>query len=121
MYCFIRADLPIEQQIVQAAHSALEAGRDLGKPSSNSRLILLEAKSQDQLLKISQRLAAAGIKFRMFYEPDHNRGYTSITTEPISQDEDRAFFKKYTLYKFKAETAYSAREEFSASFGELND
>lgn len=34
----------------------------------------------------------------MFYEPDHETGFTAIATEPI-YGEDRKFFKKFKMYK----------------------
>lgn len=113
MYTFIRTDLPIEQQIVQAAHSALEAGRDLGKPLGHSYLILLEAKSQDQLQKISNALSDQCIKFSLFHEPDYDRGYTSLTTEPLDPDDPRrTFFKKYSMYKYRPAKSFSTADEF---------
>ena len=106
---FIRTDLPIEQQIVQAAHAALEAGRDLEKPKSISHLILLKVDSQDELIKISEDLTRLNIQYHMFYEPDYNRGYTSIATEPI-YDRNPYFFK-HSLYKYKPKRSYSQQDE----------
>lgn len=103
VYTFIRQDLPIEQQIVQAAHSALEAGRDLGKPDSVSNLILLGCQDQESLLQIADRLKFNNIKYSLFYEPDYDRGYTSLTTEPLFDREQRRVLSKYSLYKFKPE------------------
>ena len=113
MYTFIRTDLPIEQQIVQAAHSALEAGRDLGKPKGHSHLILLEAKHQDALLKISNALKNLDIKFSLFHEPDYNRGYTSLTTEFLDPDDPRrAYFRKHSMYRYRPEKSFSTTNEF---------
>lgn len=103
VYTFIRTDLSFEQQIVQAAHSALEAGRDLGKPDSESNLILLGVKNQESLLQIAERLKYHEIKYSLFYEPHNNRGYTSLTTEPLMEMEKRRVLSKYSLYKFKPE------------------
>lgn len=111
VYTFIRTDLPIEQQIVQATHSALEAGRDLGKPETTSHLILLEAKSEDALLRIADQLKQQDIRFSLFFEPDDNRGYTSLTTEPITDNEKRRYFSKHSLYRFNAKRSYSTKDE----------
>ena len=106
---FIRTDLPIEQQIVQAAHAALEAGRDLENPKSISHLILLKVDSQDDLIKVSEDLTQLNIRYRMFYEPDDDRGYTSIATEPIY---DRTpYFFKHSLYRYNPSRSYSQRDE----------
>ena len=101
VYTWIRTDLPIEQQIVQAAHSALEAGRSHHKPQAVSHLILLEAKSEDHLCRIAEDLDLLGIAHHMFFEPDYDRGYTSITTEPLYTKEQRKYFFKHNLYKFQ--------------------
>ena len=53
VYSIIRTDLSIEDQIVQTAHSALEAGRELGTPNTHTHLILLEIKSQDAALLLT--------------------------------------------------------------------
>lgn len=87
--------------MVQLAHSALEAGRDLGKPLTPSHLILLGAKSEAHLLDIAQALTLQEIKFSLFYEPDYDTGYTSLTTEPLYSEAARKYFKKFSLFKFK--------------------
>lgn len=116
VYTFIRTDLPIEQQIVQAAHSALEAGRELGNPETTSHLILLEAKSQEYLLRIADTLKQKNIRYHLFYEPDYDRGFTSLTTEPITDKELRKHFSKHSLYRFKAERAFSTKDEAHFNF-----
>ena len=111
VYTFIRTDLPIEQQIVQAAHSALEAGREFGTPNTPSHLILLEAKSQYHLERIADELEQKEIRYHMFYEPDDDRGYTSITTEPLTDDSKRKYFSKHSLYRFNAKRSFSTKDE----------
>ena len=112
VYTFIRTDLPIEQQIVQAAHSALEAGRDLGKPKGHSHLILLEAKNEAALIKFSQAIKDLDIKFSIFHEPDFDRGYTSLTTEFLDPaDPRRAYFRKHSMYKFRPSKSFSTQDE----------
>lgn len=103
--------MPIEQQIVQAAHSALEAGRELGTTTTPSHLILLEAKSEDALLRIAEQLEQQDIRFHLFFEPDNNRGYTSLTTEPLYDNEKRRYFSKHSLYRYNAKRSYSTKDE----------
>lgn len=110
-YTWIRTDLPIEQQIVQAAHSALEAGREFQKPDAISHLILLEAESEHHLRKIGDELTELGIKYHTFFEPDHNRGYTSLTTEPITSKAIRKHLRRHTLYKYCPTSAYGCKDE----------
>jgi hypothetical protein len=96
---------------VQAAHSALEAGRELGQPGRISHLILLEAKSEEHLHSIAQDLTELGIRYHLFFEPDHNRGYTSLTTEPLFTKAQRKYFFRHKLYEFRAERSYGCKTE----------
>lgn len=101
-YSFIRKDLPLEQQLVQLAHSALEAGRSFGNPGGGiTHLILLEAQSETQLMQISLDLKGLGIKHEIFFEPDDDMGWTSLTTEPLHTKEQRKYFFKHKLYRAK--------------------
>jgi hypothetical protein len=98
--------LPIEQQIVQAAHATLEAGLKAGASSltfkETTSLILLEASNEEKLLQAHEHIINLGIDCALFYEPDDNLGYTpsytSFSTVPITA-EHRHHFKKYRLFK----------------------
>lgn len=101
-YAFIRKDLPIHAQIVQASHAALEMGLKIEgerKPKQTSFLIMLEAKDERQLLDIAGFLDEQNIDHHMFFEPDQPiASNTSICTEPIYGDQ-RKLFKKFKLWK----------------------
>lgn len=47
----------------------------------------------------------------MFFEPDYDRGYTSITTEPISDPALRKYFSRFSLYRYRSEKAFSFKDE----------
>jgi hypothetical protein len=91
MYTFIRKDLPLNHQMVQACHSALEAGSEFKEPGNIPFLILLESKDKDHLYDIKGKLDEWGIKHHMFFEPDNDMGHTSITTEPLSREQCKLF------------------------------
>lgn len=91
MYTFIRKDLPLNHQMVQACHSALEAGSEFKKAGDIPFLILLESKSQEHLHEIKQKLDNWGIKHHMFFEPDNGIGHSSITTEPLNAEQCKKF------------------------------
>lgn len=88
-YTFIRRDLPIQHQLVQACHSALEAGSEFKEPGHIPNLILLDAKNEQHLFEISDLLDLHNIRYHKFFEPDNNMGYSSITTEPLTEDRKR--------------------------------
>jgi hypothetical protein len=99
-YSFIRQDMGLHHQIVQASHSAYEAGSRYKEFEESTYLICLGIKNLDKLHKAEQILIDNDIKYHKFYEPDNKLGYTSITTEPLSFEQKR-LFKKYRLWTAK--------------------
>lgn len=85
-------------QIIQTAHATQEITKEIDHPERTSHLILFEAKNEEHLINIKQKLDEQGIKSHMFFEPDWNTGHTAIATAPI-YGEDRNFFKKFRMYK----------------------
>lgn len=97
---------------MQASHSALEAGRSFPNPSdAPSHLILIEVSSEEALLEAAADLTALEIRHHLFFEPDDDRGYTSLTTEALFTKERRRYFLKKKLYRFRPHRAYSTKEE----------
>jgi hypothetical protein len=68
------------------------------KPEKISHFCLLEAKDEDDLLKISEKLQGKNLDFTMFHEPDHDTGYTAIAAGPIYGAE-RKLFKKFKFFR----------------------
>jgi hypothetical protein len=101
IYTFIRKDLSPEQKIVQLGHACHEAGKLLphAEHQGVSSLILLAAEDEDDLKSIARKIDCAGIDFYMFFEPDNNMGYSAICTRPITSPRERAFFRKWDLYR----------------------
>mgnify|MGYP001029267803 CR=1 FL=1 len=100
-YTFIRQDMDLHHQIVQASHSAYEAGSRYKDFEESTYLICLGIKNKTQLERAEQMLIDNNIKYHKFYEPDNNMGHTSITTEPLDM-EQKKLFKKYRLWTAKA-------------------
>ena len=97
MYIFIRQDIPIADQLVQACHSCAEAGKSF-LPDPHTHMVLIGIKNQEQLLNITNILKDNNIRYEIFWEPDDNMHHTAICTEPI-KGEQRKLFKKYKLWK----------------------
>jgi hypothetical protein len=96
-YTFIRTDLPIAQQGIQAGHAAWECGRKSqfdGHPS----LIYFEARDQKHLLECQQYAESHGLRTFPFFEPYQDWGLTAFAIEPIPQDL-RALFKQFKLWR----------------------
>jgi hypothetical protein len=98
-YIFIRKDLSLAQQLVQASHAALEAGFEFEKPHKTSSIIMIGAENKDELYNIRDRLERHGIRHHMFFEPDFEMGHSAIATEPIKDLKTRRLMSKYSLYK----------------------
>lgn len=100
-YCFVRKDIPVAYQIVQACHACLERGLTLEqdkKPKETSFLILFEVKDEKALLKVAQYLDENSVSYEKFFEPDYDTGYTALATEPV-YGEGRNLFKRFKLWK----------------------
>ena len=98
----MRKDLPSAQQAVQCSHASIEAATtfDLGKLPDHPYLVILAAKNEQALNKVTKYLVLNGVKFVHFYESDLDDQLTAIATEPIGEfDERRALFRKYQLLK----------------------
>ena len=100
-YVFIRLDIPLAAQIVQACHACLERGYSLpdnDKPHLTSFLVLFGVSDGSELEKIADYLDTNEVSYEQFFEPDYDMGYTSICTAPM-YNEQRKLFKKFKLWK----------------------
>lgn len=99
IYCFIRQDISPEQRIVQIGHACFEAGKRFREPDHVSSLVLLSARDEEEIKQIASRLGERDIDFYAFYEPDNGMGYSAICTRPITDNRERAVFKRWKLFK----------------------
>ena len=97
---FVRTDLPLAQQIVQAVHAAYEAGRDYARdaPENDQRfsVVICQIPNEQKLLFEYERLRSNGVVATLFREPDIGSQATAFATEPVA---DRKFFSRYQLWK----------------------
>lgn len=96
IYVFVRTDIPVANQMVQAAHVCHIAGRDFKHPD-NTHMALLKIKNEKKLLEVAEKLDKHGIKYSLYLEPDYPKGYTALATEPI-YGKVRELFEKYKLW-----------------------
>jgi len=101
IYAFVRTDLAPEQQMVQAAHAAAEAGRSFYRPEHGiASLIVLAVPNLAALYKAKAHLESLDIEHDMFFEPDWNTGHSAIGTRPLT-DAERPLLRGYPLWKLK--------------------
>ncbi len=99
VYVFVRKDIPIEHQIVQSCHAALEVGLKYPYVSKDpSSLILIGVKNQNKLESAIAYLNSTGIKTEMFFEPSWDYGNTAFATEALTEDQ-RIHLKRFQLWK----------------------
>jgi hypothetical protein len=83
---------------VQVAHACIEAAKAfLDNTLDHPHLVVVGINDESRLFKCAFKLENAGIRFKMFFEPDRNDGeYTALATEPVF-GETRNIFRNYTL------------------------
>jgi len=95
-YVFVREDLPNTVKLVQTGHACMEMGFATNLPEEDTFLVALSVKNEDSLIRTSEILEHEEIKFKMFYEPDFDYGYTALCTEPVEFGKYK-IFEKYNL------------------------
>lgn len=98
VYVLVREDISPEQQLVQAAHAALEAGFRFEQPAETARLIVLSVPDRDALGAAAARLARYGIAHHQFFEPDFGMGHSALATRPVFLPKERHLMRKYPLF-----------------------
>ena len=98
-YVFVRTDLTVPHQIVQAGHAAMWVGQDYGPTEKAINFVLCPAKDEIDVEEIALYLDMHGIKYRMFKEtmPEID-GHTAICTFPLHGDQ-RKPLKKFNLMR----------------------
>lgn len=98
IYCWVRKDLSMAQQIVQAAHATHEAGIYFGKQGNPiSALVLLQVSNEKQLKEVQGHLEAIQMPHVGFIEPDMDNQLTSICTRPV-EGHERLYFANQILW-----------------------
>lgn len=95
----IRKDLPIERQMVQACHAASMAGHRFGGWEEDTRMALLAANDEADLMRACERLERMGIDFHLFHEPDHGIGHSALVSAPIAWKDARKALRAYPLWR----------------------
>lgn len=86
--------------IVQSSHAAYEAGLHFENHSKISTSVLVIGVKNKVALQKAFDTLKESINLVAFNEPSWDLGFTSFSTEPLS-DEKRYLFKKYQLFKHK--------------------
>jgi hypothetical protein len=108
IYVLVRTDISVEQQVVQAAHAAAEAGRLFYSLEHGiASLIVLSVPNKDALYRAATQLQALGIAHDVFFEPDWEMGHSALGTRPLL-DSERKLMKGWPLWKLKTAIAAAA-------------
>lgn len=90
-YLFVRQDISIAQQMVQACHAAQNS------PPYNGKLIIFGVKNLHTLVKSLDFTISKNIQVYPFHEPPMNNELTAFITEPLN-DERANVFSRYRLW-----------------------
>lgn len=99
VYVLVRADIPLEQQAVQACHASLHVGYAEDEPSSPPNLVLLTVPSESRLLAVANDLDKQGLRYSLFNEPDGGMGFSALATRVIQSAKERRLFSAYPLFR----------------------
>lgn len=109
IYVLIRQDISIEQQLVQSAHAAAEAGRTFYSHDHGiASLIVLSVPDQAALHAARQRLLSHGIESELFFEPDFGMGHSALATRPLTNDE-RRHMRRWRLWTLESALKHAPR------------
>lgn len=97
LYLFLRTDLPLAQQTIQACHALLELAR-AAPIDEHPSFIFFEAKDSAELLAQRVKISSAGIKTFPFSEPYSDWGITAFACELTGEDQ-RDHFKQFKLWR----------------------
>jgi hypothetical protein len=99
VYALIRRDIPIEQQLVQVGHAALEAGRfHYGPDEPIASFIVLEVPDKADLLRAAEKLTHQGVAHSLFFEPDFDMGHSALASRPV-RGKERNLFRRWPLWQ----------------------
>lgn len=100
IYVFVRKDLSIAQQIIQVSHASSDMAwrKASDQPSETPNVCLFQVENERELVAVAQCMKRDGVEHEMFYERDHDTGYTALATVPI-RGEQRLLFKDYRKYE----------------------
>jgi hypothetical protein len=117
----VRRDLSPAQQLVQAAHACLEAGRHFLLPADeHPHLVILGAADELELQRACARLRAVGVDFQYFREPDLGNSLTAVATPPL-RGAARRFFRRYVCLTPAASFQDSSGGVADVSVSELSN
>ena len=97
MYIFVRQDISIPQQLVQASHAAHESGLAHSQSGESNSIIIFGTKDKSELEDLFDRFHPE-IDCYPFFEPYKDTGLTAFATKPILESQ-RKIFKEFKLWK----------------------
>lgn len=96
-YVFVRRDLTVAQQIIQSNHATYEAARMAPEGEPTPHICLFEVANERELISVTNELEKLFVTYSVFYEHDHDMGFSALATAPI-RGEARQAFANYTKY-----------------------
>ncbi len=109
MFVFVRQDLPIEHQFVQALHAVYQLAAIYAPGQGIPNIILIGLPDIKGLKRVLAKLKHNRIPHYEWHEPDNDFGFTAIATIPLDE-EQRKVLKNYRLFKFNSGAGLSQGE-----------
>lgn len=96
LYVFIRTDIPVVHQIVQAAHAVYQLA-SLRREEGIPNIVLIGLPNVAALQRARAKLESNQIPHFAWIEPDNDLGFTSIATAALA-GEQRKVLSNYRVY-----------------------
>lgn len=124
IYVFVRQDVPIPQQLVNASHAAYHVAALCRLGEGVPSLVAIGVPHAKAMSKVLAKLRDSQLAHFAWTDPDFSDlGVTSVATSPLS-DQQRAALRNYRLYSLGAEKpacGLTADEGANAAVAQLRE
>ena len=100
-YIFIRTDLSLAQQIIQANHATYQMAATYPRHNKTTTpsIVLVGVPHKTALERVIQKLQLNNINHTPFIEPDWDMGLSAVATTPNLTEEQHNALKNYNIWR----------------------
>jgi hypothetical protein len=98
VYVLVRKDLPLQHQLVQAAHAGIQAAHAFPTDNPSPNLVVLEVDDGSALARAVNQAREADVPITVFFETDDEMGFTAAATAPLERARSKVF-RDYRLWR----------------------
>jgi hypothetical protein len=99
IYVFVRQDIPLAQQLVQASHAAFHMGLELPNEAGIPFMCVIGMPNLSAMNRVLAKLDSYSIRHHAFTDVDVEEGFTAIATIPLNA-EQKIPLANYRLWRY---------------------